>query len=157
MNWNIDSVSSFVNDPSKRFRIFSNSSIPNYPLLLASYATNVRYNDIFFIVKMLYNFMKHFFTFTYNSEFNNFFLKSSSYSFDPPLLNNKLSNSFWQWVVRLMWFFYISCSNSLSDTLPSEFLSNFSKKYTSSSLFISGLIFFSNFENYLKVKSWLAS
>jgi hypothetical protein len=108
---------------------------------------------------MLYSFTNDFFTFTYNSEFSDFFLKSSSYSFDDTelLLKNKLSSSFWQCVVKLMWFFYISCSSSFSDTLPSLFLSILSKKYTSSSLLISGLIFFSSLENYLKVKSWFVS
>ena len=107
---------------------------------------------------MLYSFTNDFFTFTYNSEFSIFFLKSSSYSFDAELLlKNKLKSSFWQCVVKLMWFFYISCSSYFSDTLPSLFLSILSKKYTSSSLLISGLIFLSSLENYLKVKSWFVS
>jgi hypothetical protein len=55
------------------------------------------------IVKMLYSFTNDFFTFTYSSEFSDFFLKSSSYSFDEELLLiNKLSSSFWNCVVKLM-------------------------------------------------------
>lgn len=119
-------ISLYVKVPSSFNKIFSKSFNDSLPFLPSSYALNVLYKVSFLSFKILNNFT------------NDLRILYYSYSLILDLRKDVLINelhpkdyvmsNIYPLFYKEMWFFCISCSSYLIDTLPSSLISSFSKK-----------------------------